>query len=170
MRRDRRSTGLGIALAAGGALLAIWAGPVLAADQSVAIAGFAFSPSTVTVQTGDTVTWTNNDQISHNATSVDNAWASGTLTSGATGAVTFDTAGTFDYRCTIHPDMTGTVVVQAAGGTSAPTAPTTDTGASVSRDPDGPAAAVIVAGLAAVAACLALLSLRLRPGEGDEAD
>jgi plastocyanin len=152
-----------------GTLLAIWVAPALAADASVTIAGFAFSPTTATVSAGDTVTWTNSDDISHNATAVDNAWASGTISSGASTSVTFDTAGTFDYRCTIHPDMTGTVVVQAATATSSPTTPTTDVGGSVrERGGDGSLALTIVAGIAAVAAALALLALRLRPGEGDE--
>jgi hypothetical protein len=148
----------------------MWVAPVLAADASVTIAGFAFSPNTATISAGDSVTWTNTDDISHNATAVDNAWASGTIGAGASTSVTFDTAGTFDYRCTIHPDMTGTVVVQAATAPSSPTAPTTDVGGSV-REPggDGPLAPTLVACIAAVAAALALLALRVRPGEGDEA-
>jgi plastocyanin len=99
---------------------AVAAGPVHAADQDVAISGFTFSPRTVTVNVGDTVTWTNSDAQAHTATS-GNAWSTGDIANGDSASITMRTAGTFEYICAIHPQMTGTVVVQAG------TAPPTDT-------------------------------------------
>jgi plastocyanin len=118
-------------LLAGSAVL-LWAMPVLAADQTVVMTGSTFSPATVTVRAGDTVTWVNQDPLDHDATANDGSWATPTFGEGGSGAMTFQTVGSFPYYCTIHPEMTGTVVVQAAPATSAPTggptAPPTDTG------------------------------------------
>lgn len=167
-RRTWRTAAFGVV---GALALGAWALPVLAADQSVDMSGFAFSPSTVTVGVGDDVTWMNSDAVGHNATATDNAWATGTVAGGASAAVTFATAGTFDYRCTIHPDMTGTVVVQAGAASSAPTAPTTDSGDSEVAPPGDEASwLTLVAGLVALVAALALLSLRLRPAGADDTD
>lgn len=74
--------------------------------------GIAFDPQTVTIKVGDTVNWTNMDDVPHNATAVDNSWKTETFGKGGTGSVTFTTAGTFAYICTVHPNMTGTVIVQ----------------------------------------------------------
>jgi plastocyanin len=59
------------------------------------------------------VTWTNNDSAQHTVTQdpAGSGFASGALTPGSTFENTFDTAGTFEYFCEIHPSMTGTVVV-----------------------------------------------------------
>jgi plastocyanin len=109
--------------------LSVAAASVLAADQAVTIEGFAFSPATVTVSVGDSVTWTNNDGTAHTATG--SGFDTGNIAGGASGSVTFQSAGSFDYACSIHPQMTGTVVVQAAaggggGGGGGATAPPTD--------------------------------------------
>lgn len=77
----------------------------------VSISNFAFSPSSVTVKVGESVTWTNNDSPTHTVVG-DGGISSGDLVNGATYSKTFDTAGTFAYKCSIHPTMTGTVVVQ----------------------------------------------------------
>jgi plastocyanin len=115
MDRRRLVAGIGsVALAAG-----IVAGTVQAADQDVAISGFTFSPGTVTVNVGDTVTWTNSDAQAHTATS-GSAWNTGDIAGGDSASITFQTAGTFDYICAIHPTMTGTVVVRGASGTAPP--------------------------------------------------
>lgn len=107
---------------------ALAAGSALAADRDVAISGFSYSPRTVTVSVGDTVTWTNSDAQAHTATG--SGWNTGDLGNGESGSITFQSAGTFDYMCGIHPAMTGTVIVRAAGGTTPPTdtepVPTTD--------------------------------------------
>ncbi|MBV2156655.1 cupredoxin family copper-binding protein [Kitasatospora sp. SUK 42] len=84
-----------------------------AAAQQVAIKNFAFSPGTITVSKGTTVTWTNNDTDAHTVTSSGSSpLNSGTLAKGASYSYTFNTPGTFAYICSIHPFMHGTVVVQ----------------------------------------------------------
>lgn len=80
----------------------------------VEIEGFAFSPATLTIQVGDTVTWTNFDQVEHTATSTSGAFDSGLLGQGESYSLTFTEPGTYDYLCTPHPSMTGRIVVQAA--------------------------------------------------------
>jgi plastocyanin len=102
----------------------------LAADHVVTIEGFAFSPETVTVTVGDTVTWTNGDSTNHTATADGASFDTGTIAGGSSKAATFASAGTFGYHCAIHPAMTGTVVVKAA------TAPATDT---IAATPSRPA-------------------------------
>lgn len=82
------------------------------ATVEVKMEGMAFSPQTVTIKVGDTVNWTNMDQPPHNATAVDKSWKTSTFGTGESGSVTFTTAGTFPYICTVHPSMTGTVIVQ----------------------------------------------------------
>nr|BAL59338.1 hypothetical protein HGMM_OP3C493 [Candidatus Acetothermum autotrophicum] len=81
---------------------------------SVSIVDFAFSPKTITVPVGTTVRWTNTGSAPHTVTSTSSprAFDSGTLNSGETFQHTFTTAGQFPYRCTIHPSMTGTVIVE----------------------------------------------------------
>src|SRR5262249_6457772 len=72
----------------------------------------AFNPNPITVSTGATVTWMNNDNISHTSTANGGSWDSGTLAPGATFSKTFTSTGTFSYHCAIHPNMVGTVTVQ----------------------------------------------------------
>jgi plastocyanin len=72
----------------------------------------AFSPSDLTVDAGTAVTWTNTDRTSHTSTSDVAGWNSGTIAPGGQFSFTFATAGTFPYHCSIHPGMTGTVVVR----------------------------------------------------------
>jgi plastocyanin len=117
----RRSVAGAAAAALAVSILAV---PVaLAADHPVDIAGFAFSPKSITVSVGDSVTWANADAQSHTATADDGSFDTGTITGSTPKSVTFATVGTFAYHCKIHPAMTGTVVVEAASAT----APTTDT-------------------------------------------
>jgi plastocyanin len=82
------------------------------AHANVDISGFAFVPQTLTVSVGTTVTWTNNDSSSHTIASNDNLFQSGTLAKGATFSHTFAQKGTFNYHCSIHPSMTGKVIVE----------------------------------------------------------
>lgn len=80
--------------------------------NSVTIQNFAFSPAHITVKKGTTVTWTNQDSAAHNVTSNQSGGPkSGTLEKGQTFSFKFDTTGTFDYICSIHPSMKGTVTV-----------------------------------------------------------
>jgi plastocyanin len=87
---------------------------IAAASTGVTISDFQFSPSSVTVNVGDTVTWTNDGPTPHSATSNDGVFDTGIMDAGQSGSHTFTEAGTFAYICTPHPNMTGTVVVQAA--------------------------------------------------------
>jgi LPXTG-motif cell wall-anchored protein len=93
-------------------------GPIAtaAASTTVTIEGFAFSPKSITVDVGDTVAWRNNDDVAHSATAEDGSFDTGTFGNGRSRSETFDTAGTFQYICTPHPFMKGTVEVNAASG------------------------------------------------------
>lgn len=79
-----------------------------------------FGPNDLTVQTGDTVTFTNADFVLHTATSIasqddptpNGVFDTGLLNNGESAEVMFDEAGTYDYFCSIHPQMRGTVTVQ----------------------------------------------------------
>jgi plastocyanin len=72
----------------------------------------AFAPNPIAVSVGGTVTWTNNDSVTHTSTADGGAWNSGSIAPGATFSRTFSSAGTFQYHCMIHPGMVGTVNVQ----------------------------------------------------------
>ena len=161
-RRPRARRFLTRALA--GALLGIalaGTGVALAADHAVSISGFSYSPGSVTVAVGDTVTWTNSDAQAHTATADDASWDSGSIGNGASGTVTFSTAGTFPYHCSIHPEMTGTVTVQAAasggggGGGGGATTPPTDTSASAGSGSTDDGSSGAPAGWLAVVAVVA---------------
>ncbi len=82
-------------------------------QAAVTIKDFEFAPASVTVLLGGTVTWTNNGPSTHTVTADDGSFDSGNLTAGKTFSHTFQTAGTFAYHCTIHPFMTGQVIVQS---------------------------------------------------------
>jgi uncharacterized repeat protein (TIGR01451 family) len=76
---------------------------------------WGYSPSTITIHVGDTVTWTNVGAMAHTVTADDGSFDSGSLNTGDTWSMTFQTAGTFTYYCTPHPWMKGTVIVKSAG-------------------------------------------------------
>lgn len=79
----------------------------------VSLKDIQFGPSEVTVSVGDTVTWTNEDSVDHDVTADSfSSGEAGGLAGGDTFEHTFDEAGTFDYVCTVHPGMEGTVVVK----------------------------------------------------------
>ncbi len=80
-------------------------------NATVTIENFAFSPTSVEIKTGGSVVWTNNDSVTHTVTG-DGGIASGDLAQGKSYTKTFDAAGTYNYSCSIHPSMTGTVVVK----------------------------------------------------------
>ncbi len=80
--------------------------------NEVFIQGMAFDRATLTVSVNTTVTWTNKDDVTHNVTSNNGTFSSGSLTKGSTYSFTFTTAGTYNYICTIHPSMTGKIIVQ----------------------------------------------------------
>jgi plastocyanin len=102
------------------AMLLLFAGSpsVKANDQlsgtnaGVKIDNFVFGPQTLTVPVGTTVTWTNSDDIPHTSVSTEGVFKSKVLDTDEKFSYTFTKAGTYPYYCTIHPKMTGKVVVQ----------------------------------------------------------
>jgi len=84
--------------------------PAESAKQSVTIQGFAFNPSALTVSVGTTVSWTNEDSAPHGIKSAN--FNSSILGQGQTFEYKFETAGTYDYSCSIHPYMTGQIIVK----------------------------------------------------------
>jgi LPXTG-motif cell wall-anchored protein len=85
-----------------------------AANGSVTIADFNFTPAQITIDQGDTVTWTNDGPSAHSATASDGSFDTGIFPAGESRSQTFSEAGTFSYICTPHPNMHGTVVVRAS--------------------------------------------------------
>lgn len=86
--------------------------PSASTTNAVTISDFAFVPGTITVKTGTTVTWTNQDSASHTVV-VDSGTGpkSSNIATGKTFSYTFATAGTYAYHCSIHPSMKATVIV-----------------------------------------------------------
>ena len=77
-----------------------------------AMAGTAFTPSTIQAKVGDVIAWTNNDSVGHTATVDDDpACTTETLAAGASGALTFSKAGTYAFHCKIHSSMKGDLEV-----------------------------------------------------------
>lgn len=107
-----------------------------AMDMKVSIDGTHFKPPQLTAEVGDTVTWVNEGFLLHTVTADNGDFDSGTIRAGGRFLMTFTKPGTFDYSCTIHPEMHGSVTVtgHAAGGEhpehgehgTAPPPPTTD--------------------------------------------
>jgi len=109
----------------GAAIGTVLAGSVLfakaqtAAAAAVGIDNFTFNPQTVTVKAGTTVTWTNKDDIPHGIAATNNAFKrSPALDTDDSFSFTFTTPGTYQYFCYVHPHMTGTIVVEAATGST----------------------------------------------------
>lgn len=82
-----------------------------AADETIEIEDFQFSPETLEIPVGTTVTWTNTGDAPHTATADDGAFDSGTIDPGGSFSFTFDEAGEFPYHCDIHPRMKASIVV-----------------------------------------------------------
>ncbi|MGA2568232.1 MAG: cupredoxin family copper-binding protein [Pseudolabrys sp.] len=90
--------------------------PAHAATIEVKIDNFTFNPQQITVKAGDTVTWTNHDDIPHTVTSKTMAFRSKALDSDDKFSFTFTAPGSYAYFCSLHPMMTGTIVVEASAG------------------------------------------------------
>jgi plastocyanin len=83
-----------------------------AASTEVKIDNFSFGPQTLTVPVGTTVTWTNRDDIPHNIVSTDGVFKSKVRDTDEKFSYTFTKPGTYPYYCSVHPKMTGKIVVQ----------------------------------------------------------
>ena len=88
--------------------------------STLSIHNFTFTPQTLTVKAGTTVTWINKDDIPHGIASSNNAFKkSGALDTDDSYSFTFTTPGTYKYFCYLHPNMVGSIVVEAATGSNA---------------------------------------------------
>jgi len=102
------------------AMLLLFAGSsrVTATDQpstasvAVKIDNFVFAPQAITVPVGTTVTWTNSDDIPHTTVSTDGVFKSKVMDTDEKFSYTFTKAGTYSYFCSVHPKMTGQIVVK----------------------------------------------------------
>ena len=81
--------------------------------SAVTIDNFSFSPATLTVPAGTTVTWTNHDDIPHNIAEHDQKFKSKALDTDESFSYTFTEAGTYEYFCGLHPKMVGKIIVEA---------------------------------------------------------
>jgi plastocyanin len=83
----------------------------IADAPDVTMLGSVFHPATIEVTAGETVDWFNDDVTVHTVTALDGSFNSGVMVVGTTFSVAFETPGSFDYICAIHPLMTGSVIV-----------------------------------------------------------
>jgi len=107
-----------LAFAIGAAVACVAPPPAAPADDTatVTIDNFAFAPQELTVKAGTTVTWINRDDIPHTVTAVDRSFKSNALDTDESYSFTFSTAGEYGYFCSLHPHMTGTIVVEGVIG------------------------------------------------------
>lgn len=106
--------------AATAAALLLLCAPALAADLQVTIDNFTFNPPRITVKVGDTITWINQDDIPHTVRANAGSFKSKTLDTDDRFAFTFTQPGSYDYFCSLHPHMTGHIVVEAGSAGPAP--------------------------------------------------
>ena len=112
MKGHHTRTAVGVGL-----FIALCAGIAAAAQSKPATAevkidNFSFTPAELRVSVGTTVQWTNRDDIPHTVVSTDKVFKSKVLDSDDEYSFTFSTPGTFTYFCSVHPKMTGKVIVQ----------------------------------------------------------
>lgn len=114
------ATALALCLAAPGAPAgaAQPGNPLLPAAVTIHIKDFKYNPTPVSIHVGDRVTFVNDDDEAHTATSDDKSFDSEGLDSGATWQHVFSKPGTFHYFCELHPYMKATLVVLPAAGSS----------------------------------------------------
>ncbi|NKE55545.1 copper-binding protein [Lentzea sp. PSKA42] len=109
-------------LAAFAVLTMLSTAPVASAEpHQIPISQFAYQPASMTVRVGDVVTWTNQDQAPHDV--VAGTFRSPMLETGQSWSYTFTQPGTFDYICSVHPDMRARITVLAAPTTQQPVVP-----------------------------------------------
>jgi plastocyanin len=82
-------------------------------QNRIEIKDFAFNPQTITVKSGEKVTWINRDEEPHTIVSVGKQFKKSTaLDTDQEFTITAGAPGTYDYFCSVHPKMTGTIVVE----------------------------------------------------------
>jgi plastocyanin len=139
------------------------------ASASVSIGDNFYSPASVSIGVGDTVTWANNGQAQHSATADNGSFDTGVFGPGVRRSNTFTQAGTFSYYCTVHGQaQSGTVRVLAAsggggsGGGGGPTASATgDSEAAAVASPDAAGTSTTLPATGMAAGVLALVGLAL---------
>lgn len=82
------------------------------AETAIKIDNFTFTPATITVSVGSTIRWTNRDDIPHNVVSEDKSFKSKAMDTDEQFSYTFTKPGTYNYFCSIHPKMTGKIIVE----------------------------------------------------------
>jgi plastocyanin len=119
MKRNVFTAGLAAALVLGIVALGVGQKSLAASQEKkptteVTIDNFSFGPTALTVQVGTTVTWTNRDDIPHTVVSTDDlkTFKSKVLDTDQKFSFTFSKVGSYPYFCSIHPKMTGTIIVQ----------------------------------------------------------
>jgi plastocyanin len=115
--RSRVATAFGVVLLVAAATFAARSAPATVAE--VDIDQFTFLPQRITVKAGTTVTWINEDDVPHTVASSGKVFKSKALDTADKFSFTFTTPGTYEYFCSLHPHMTGAVVVEAASGSNA---------------------------------------------------
>jgi plastocyanin len=105
---------LAVALAASASIDA--ASSAGAAEQTVTIDNFTFNPPALTVRPGATVTWINQDDIPHTIASTTRTFRSKALDTDDRFSFTFATPGVYEYFCSLHPHMKGTIIVRDGAG------------------------------------------------------
>jgi plastocyanin len=145
--------------------------------SAVTIQDNFFLPAEITIPVGTTVTWNNRGRVPHTATDA-GVWDSGRIPPGGSFSAVFAVAGSFDYVCMIHPEMTGRINVQVMAETTAPppaaaagaattgTVPTTTTGTPAPGAPPAPASAQAAAGAATTGAAAAAVPAAPAAGQG----
>jgi plastocyanin len=150
------------------------------ASATVSMGDNFFSPASVSIAEGDTVTWANNGQAPHSATADNGSFDTGVFNSGQSRSHTFSQAGTFAYFCTVHANMRGTVRVLAAssgggkgGGGSAGSSGAGSSEAAAVASPDAAGTSTSLAatglealGLAAIGLALLIGGIALRRRAG----
>ncbi|SRR5256712_729686 len=118
MRRSVSIAVLTVALATGVGTITVGQKNILASAQQkpetteVKIDNFSFGPATLTAPVGTTITWINRDDIPHTVVSTDGVFKSKVLDTDEKFSFTFSKSGTYPYFCSIHPKMTGKIIVQ----------------------------------------------------------
>lgn len=93
-------------------LLGVQRADSAATTSTVQIQDFAFTPATLNIHVGDTVVFSNGDDVTHNVSG--DGLSSGDIAAGKSWTHTFDKAGTYAYVCTYHSGMKGTIAVTDA--------------------------------------------------------